>query len=44
MKKWKIQNWTSCIQDCIKWKLYVERAKTSKIEVVAAKEEDGMPD
>jgi hypothetical protein len=28
MKKLKIKNWTSCIQDRSKWKLYVERAKT----------------
>jgi len=30
MKKLKIKNWTSCIQDCNKWKLYVEKAKTFK--------------
>jgi hypothetical protein len=24
MKKLKIKNWTSCIQDCNKWKLCVE--------------------
>jgi hypothetical protein len=28
MKKLKIKNWTSCIQDRNKWKLYVEKAKT----------------
>jgi len=28
MKKLKIRNWTSRIQDCNKWKLYVERGKT----------------
>jgi hypothetical protein len=28
MKKQKIKNWTSCIQDRNKWKLYVEKAKT----------------
>jgi hypothetical protein len=28
MKKLKIKNWTSCIKDRNKWKLYVERAKT----------------
>ena len=39
MKKLKIKNWTSRIQDRNKWKLYVERAKCSKIEVVAPKEE-----
>ena len=27
MKKLKIKNWTSRIQDCNKWKLYVERGK-----------------
>jgi hypothetical protein len=30
MKKLKIKNWTSCIQDPNKWKLYVEKAKTFK--------------
>jgi hypothetical protein len=30
MKKLKIKNWTSCIQDCNKWKLCVEKAKTFK--------------
>jgi len=30
MKKLKIENWTSCIQDRNKWKLYVEKAKTLK--------------
>jgi hypothetical protein len=30
MKKLKINNWTSCIQDRNKWKLYVEKAKTFK--------------
>ena len=28
MKKLKIKNWISCIQDRNRWKLYVERAKT----------------
>jgi hypothetical protein len=28
MKKMKIKNWTSCIQDRNNWKLYVEKAKT----------------
>ena len=28
MKKLKIKNWTSCIQDRNKWKLYVEKDKT----------------
>jgi hypothetical protein len=28
MKKLKIKNWTSCIQDCNNWKLCVEKAKT----------------
>jgi len=30
IKKLKIKNWTSCIQDRKKWKLYVEKAKTFK--------------
>jgi len=30
MKKRKIKNWTSCIQDRNEWKLYVEKAKTFK--------------
>jgi hypothetical protein len=30
MKKHKIKNWTSCIQNRSKWKLYVEKAKTFK--------------
>ena len=30
MKKLKIKNWTSCIQDSNKWKLYVEKDKTFK--------------
>ena len=30
MKKLKIKNWTSCIQDRNEWKLYVEKAKTFK--------------
>ena len=30
MKKLKIKNWTSYIQDRNKWKLYVENAKTFK--------------
>jgi hypothetical protein len=30
MKKLKIKNWTSYIQDRNKWKLYVEKAKTFK--------------
>jgi hypothetical protein len=30
MKKLKITNWTSCIQDCYKWKLYVEKVKMFK--------------
>jgi len=30
MKKLKIKNWTSYIQDCNKWKLYVEKARTFK--------------
>jgi hypothetical protein len=30
MKKLKIKNWTNCIQDRNKWKLYVEKVKTLK--------------
>jgi hypothetical protein len=30
VKKLKIKNWTSCIQDRNKWELYVEKAKTFK--------------
>jgi hypothetical protein len=30
MKKLKMKNWTSFIQDRNKWKLYVEKAKTFK--------------
>jgi hypothetical protein len=30
MKKLKIKNWTSCIEDRNKWKLYVKKAKTFK--------------
>jgi hypothetical protein len=30
IKKLKIKNWTSCIQDRNKWKLYDEKAKTFK--------------
>jgi len=30
MKKPKIKNWTSCIQDRSKWKLCVEKVKTFK--------------
>jgi len=30
MKKLKIKNWTSCIQDRKKWKLNVDKAKTFK--------------
>jgi hypothetical protein len=30
IKKLKMKNWTSCIQDCKNWKLYVEKAKTFK--------------
>jgi hypothetical protein len=28
MKRLKITNWTSCIQDRNKWKLYIEKVKT----------------
>jgi hypothetical protein len=28
VKKLKIKNWTSCIQDRNNWKLYVEKGKT----------------
>ena len=30
IKNLKIKNWTSCIQDRNKWKLYVEKAETFK--------------
>ena len=30
MKKLEIKDWTSCIQDRNKWKLYVEKGKTFK--------------
>jgi hypothetical protein len=30
IKKINIKNWTSCIQDRNKWKLYVEKGKTFK--------------
>jgi hypothetical protein len=30
IKKLKMKNWTNCIQDRNKWKLYVEKAKTFK--------------
>jgi hypothetical protein len=30
MKKFKIKNWTNCIQDRNNWKLCVEKAKTFK--------------
>jgi len=30
MKKLKIKNWTSCIQDRNEWKLYAEKAKMFK--------------
>ena len=39
MKKLKIKNWTSYIQDRNKWKLYVKKPKHSKNEVVAPEEE-----
>ena len=28
MKKLKVKNWTSCIQDRNNWKLYAKKAKT----------------
>jgi hypothetical protein len=30
IKELKINNWTSCIQDRKKWKLYVEKAEAFK--------------
>jgi len=30
MKELKIKNWTGCIQDRNKWKLYVEKDETFK--------------
>jgi len=41
MKKLKIKNWTSCIQACKKWKLYVEKAKTCKEEEEEEQKEGG---
>jgi hypothetical protein len=41
IKKLKVKNWTSCIQDRNKWKLYVEKGKNiQRMEVVAPKEEE----
>jgi len=40
IEKLKIKNWNSRIQDRNKWKLYVERANRSVIEVLAPKEEE----
>jgi hypothetical protein len=40
VKKLKIKNWTSCIYNRNNWKLYVEKAKNSTIEVVVPKEEE----
>jgi trehalose-6-phosphate synthase len=37
MKKLKIKNWTSFIQERNNWKLYVEKAKTFNDEIVAPK-------
>jgi hypothetical protein len=39
IKKLKIKNWTICIQDRNKWKLYVEKAKTFKEEEEEEEEE-----
>ena len=36
-KKMKIKNWTSCIQDRSKWKLYVEKVKTFKDQSCSAR-------
>jgi hypothetical protein len=33
MKKLKIKNWTSRIQDHNKWKLYVERGNTFRLKL-----------
>ena len=41
MKKLKIKNWTSYIQDHSEWKLYIEKTKISNIDVVVPKEEEG---
>jgi hypothetical protein len=43
-KKLKIKNWANCIQVRKNWKLYVEKAKHSKIGVVAPKEEEENTD
>jgi hypothetical protein len=40
MKKLKVKDWTSYIQDCNEWKLCVQKAKCSNNEVVAPKEEE----
>ena len=40
IKKLKIKNWTSCIQDRNEWKLYAEKVKTFKEEAVATKEDE----
>jgi len=36
----KINKWTKCIQDWVKWKEVVEKPKLSKSEVVASDEEE----
>jgi hypothetical protein len=40
MKKLKIKNWTSCIQDRNNWQDMFRRPKHSTIGVVATKEEE----
>jgi hypothetical protein len=44
MKKLKIKNWTSCIQDRNKWNYMLRRPKRSKNSVVAPKEEEEEED
>jgi hypothetical protein len=36
MNKLKIKNWTSCIHDCSKRRLYLRKPKHSKNEIVAS--------
>ena len=47
MKKLKIKNWTSSIQDRNKWKLYVEKDKTfkeMKLECLKKKKKQPIPE
>jgi hypothetical protein len=40
MKKLKIKNWTSCIQDRKMWKLYVENFQRMNLQRLKKKEEE----